>query len=127
MSPIIPDTIQGVPGWWCIPADAEAGRAILYLHGGWFVMGSAGAYRNFVGHIAARTHAAAFIPDYRLAPEHPLPAATDDARFVYDGLSKPVGAALVLPAARWRSSCWRPSYCGAQQSFRPAHRVNGDT
>jgi monoterpene epsilon-lactone hydrolase len=81
-----PDTVHGVPGWWCVPADAKAGQAILYLHGGWFVLGSAGAYRNFVGHVAAQTRAATFIPDYRLAPEHPLPAAIDDARSVYDGL-----------------------------------------
>ena len=51
------------------------------------MLGSARAYRNFVGHIAARTNTATFIPDYRLAPEHPLPAAVDDARAVYDGLA----------------------------------------
>src|ERR1700722_15903383 len=45
------DAIQGVSGWWCIPSGAKAGDAILYLHGGWFVLGSASAYRNFVGHI----------------------------------------------------------------------------
>jgi epsilon-lactone hydrolase len=83
-----PEAINGVPGWWCIPSGAEAGGAILYLHGGWFVLGSANAYRNFAGHIAARTHTATFIPDYRLAPEHPLPAAVDDARAVYDGLAE---------------------------------------
>jgi epsilon-lactone hydrolase len=83
-----PDTIRGVPGWWCVPASAKAGHAILYLHGGWFIMGSAGAYRNFAGQIAARVESAAFVPDYRLAPEHPLPAAIDDARSAYDGLAE---------------------------------------
>jgi monoterpene epsilon-lactone hydrolase len=82
-----PAVIGGVPGWWCLPAGADPGAAILYLHGGWFVLGSARAYRNFAGHIAARTHIATFIPDYRLAPEHPLPAAIDDARSVYAGLA----------------------------------------
>jgi monoterpene epsilon-lactone hydrolase len=81
------EAIHGVSGCWCIPAGAVAGRAILYLHGGWFMLGSANAYRNFVGHIAARAHAVTFIPDYRLAPEHPLPAAIDDARAVYEGLA----------------------------------------
>jgi epsilon-lactone hydrolase len=88
-----PETIHGVLGWWCIPPGAKKGAAVLYLHGGWFVLGSASAYRNFVGHIAARTKVAAFIPDYRLAPEHPLPAALDDSRAVYDGLAE----------AGWRS------------------------
>jgi epsilon-lactone hydrolase len=81
-----PEAIHGVSGWWCVPADVVAGAAILYVHGGWFMLGSAGAYRNFVGHIAAQTHTATFVPDYRLAPEHPLPAAIDDVRVVYDGL-----------------------------------------
>jgi monoterpene epsilon-lactone hydrolase len=81
-----PEAIHGVSGWWCLPANAEAGRAILFLHGGWFVLGSADAYRNFVGQIAARARTATFIPDYRLAPEHTLPAAIDDARSVYEGL-----------------------------------------
>jgi epsilon-lactone hydrolase len=81
-----PEAIHGVSGWWCLPANADAGRAILFLHGGWFVLGSANAYRNFVGQIAARARTATFIPDYGLAPEHPLPAAIDDARSVYEGL-----------------------------------------
>jgi epsilon-lactone hydrolase len=80
------DTVGGIPGWWCMPADAPRGVAVLYLHGGWFIMGTADAYRNFVGHIAARSKMATFIPDYRLAPEQPLPAAINDARTVYDAL-----------------------------------------
>lgn len=80
-----PDTIAGVPGIWCRPADPRD-RTILWLHGGWFVGGSADAYRNFVGHFAARTGATAFIPDYRLAPEHPYPAAVEDVRAAYKGL-----------------------------------------
>lgn len=79
------DAIGGVPGVWCRPANA-ANRTVLYLHGGWFVFGSAEAYRNFVGHIAALANAAVFIPNYRLAPEHPYPAAVEDVQSVYTGL-----------------------------------------
>jgi epsilon-lactone hydrolase len=88
-----PETIGGVSGWWCVPTRPKTGATVLYLHGGWFMLGSAIAYRSFVGHIAARTQVATFIPDYRLAPEHPLPAAIDDSRAVYDGLAE----------AGWRS------------------------
>jgi len=56
------------------------------MHGGWFNFGSAKAYRHLVGHIAARAGARAFIPDYRLAPEHPFPAAVDDVLACYSGL-----------------------------------------
>jgi monoterpene epsilon-lactone hydrolase len=80
------DTVGGVPGWWCRPEGARAGEAILHLHGGWFNWGSALAYRNLVGHIAARTGVEAFVPDYRLAPEHPFPAATEDVYACYRGL-----------------------------------------
>jgi epsilon-lactone hydrolase len=80
------DTVGGVSGIWCKPSNARFGEAILHLHGGWFNWGSAQAHRNLVGHIAARTGAEAFVPDYRLAPEHPFPAAKNDVQACYEGL-----------------------------------------
>jgi epsilon-lactone hydrolase len=74
------DAIGGIPGWWAKPAQAREGKTILHLHGGWFNWGTAQAFCNLVGHIALRAGAAAFIPDYRLAPEHPFPAAVKMAR-----------------------------------------------
>jgi len=79
-------TIGGVRGIWCRPQDARPGVALLHLHGGAYVLGSAHAFRHFVGQIAARTKAAAFVAEYRLAPEHAFPAAVDDARAAYRGL-----------------------------------------
>lgn len=83
-----PAAIGGVPGWWCRPAEAIAGAALLYLHGGAYVLGSAAAYRHFAGQIAARAGAATFVADYALAPERPFPAAFDDAKTVYRGLAE---------------------------------------
>ena len=80
-------TLGGVPGLWVHPATWRPDEAILHLHGGWFNFGSAEAYRHLVGHIAARAGARAFIPDYRLAPEHPFPAATDDVLASYRALA----------------------------------------
>lgn len=85
-------SVGGVPGVWCEPASHRAGVATLYLHGGVFAYGSAHAYRNFVGQIAARSGVAAFVADYRLAPEHTFPAALDDARAAYRGLTAQFGA-----------------------------------
>jgi acetyl esterase/lipase len=80
------DTVGGIPGWWAKPAPSQEGAAIIHVHGGWFNFGSARAYRNFVGHIASSAGADAFIPDYRLAPEHPFPAAVTDVEACYRGL-----------------------------------------
>ena len=80
------DTVGGISGWWAKPARAREGAAILHLHGGWFNWGTASAFRNFVGHIAKSAGADAFIPDYRLAPEHPFPAALKDVEACYRGL-----------------------------------------
>jgi len=77
------DTLGGVPGWWCRPDKVQPGNAIVHLHGGWFNWGSAQAFRHLVGHIAAQSQVEAFIPDYRLAPEHPFPAALEDAQACY--------------------------------------------
>ena len=80
------DTVGGISGFWAKPKRAEKGAAIIHLHGGWFNFGSARAYQNLVGHIAASAGANAFIPDYRLAPENPFPAAIMDAEACYRGL-----------------------------------------
>ena len=80
-------TVGGVPGWWCRPAAADVGPAILYLHGGAYVLGSARAYRHFAGQFASRANAPAFVTDYGLAPERPFPAAVEDAEAAYRGLA----------------------------------------
>lgn len=81
------DTLGGIPGIWAQPANGRSHEAILHLHGGWFSLGSAKAYRHLVGHVAARAGARAFVPDYRLAPEHPFPAAPDDVLACYRALA----------------------------------------
>src|SRR5580658_7447095 len=43
--------VGGLSGWWCRPADAIEGAAILYFHGGAYILGSAAAYRNFAGQV----------------------------------------------------------------------------
>lgn len=80
------DTVGGISGWWAKTARPRKGAAILHLHGGWFNWGAAQAFRNLVGHMALGAGADAFLPDYRLAPEHPFPAAVKDAEACYRGL-----------------------------------------
>ena len=79
-------TVGGVSGWWARPAQARKGAAILHVHGGWFNWGTARAFRNFAGHVASSAGADVFLPDYRLAPEHPFPAAVQDLEACYRGL-----------------------------------------
>ncbi len=90
------ETIGDVPGWWCEPASTLPGATILHLHGGWFSWGSAEAFRHLVGHIARSASAAAFVPDYRLAPEHPFPAAIEDAEACYAALAADGTRRIVL-------------------------------
>jgi epsilon-lactone hydrolase len=82
------DQVGEIPGWWCEPAETLPSAAILHLHGGWFNWGSAVAYRHLVGHIARSARARAFVADYRLAPEHPFPAAIEDAKASLHGLAE---------------------------------------
>jgi monoterpene epsilon-lactone hydrolase len=77
------ETAGGVPESWCIPPAAVQGRVLLYLHGGGYVVGSARAYQPMVSELASRLKARTLIPDYRLAPENPFPAALEDAITVY--------------------------------------------
>jgi acetyl esterase/lipase len=65
------------------PANAMPGKALLYLHGGGHVFGSIKSHRHFVSRLAVATGATAWHIDYRLAPEHPYPAAIEDALKAY--------------------------------------------
>jgi monoterpene epsilon-lactone hydrolase len=91
-----PGVVGGVPGWWCRVPDADPGRRLLYVHGGGYGLGSAQAFRNLASQIARRAGADAFVPDYRLAPEHPFPAAIDDVLAAYRGLAALDEAKIVV-------------------------------
>ncbi|MGH7079662.1 MAG: alpha/beta hydrolase fold domain-containing protein [Acetobacteraceae bacterium] len=66
---------DGARGWWVRPTGAPADRAILFLHGGAYMLGSAKGYRGMASQVAVRAGVAAFVADYPLAPEHVFPAA----------------------------------------------------
>jgi monoterpene epsilon-lactone hydrolase len=89
---VTPVNTGGVPGLRLSPPPPAGGTdgadelVMLYLHGGAFVMGSAFGYRATVATLAAQTRTTAVAPDYRLAPEHPFPAALDDALTAYGWL-----------------------------------------
>ena len=72
-------TARGVPAEWLTVRGDDPRAAILYLHGGGYGIGSPRSHRHLAAAIAAAADAAALVPHYRLAPEHPFPAAVDDA------------------------------------------------
>jgi phosphinothricin tripeptide acetyl hydrolase len=71
------------PAEWLRPPSAVAGRVVLYLHGGGYVIGSPRSHRHLAAAVARAASASALLLDYRLAPEHPYPAALDDATAAY--------------------------------------------
>jgi cation diffusion facilitator CzcD-associated flavoprotein CzcO/acetyl esterase/lipase len=66
--------------------EADERRAVLFLHGGAYVFGSLRTHRGIAGQLALAGGAPVHLPDYRLAPEHPHPAALEDAVAAYRGL-----------------------------------------
>ena len=82
----VPTTIRGVNAVDVTIRGIDTANTILYFHGGVYVIGSAAQTVPLVSDLARRAHAKAVTVDYRLAPEHPYPAAVDDARAAYEGL-----------------------------------------
>lgn len=76
-----------VGGIWAEPPSARAGAAILYFHGGGYVLGAPISRRKTAGHLALAAQARALIPHYRLAPEHPFPAAVEDGIAAFQWLT----------------------------------------
>lgn len=84
--------LDGVLARRLIPEGAPDGRAILYLHGGAYVLGSPGTHFGMAARIALASGCEVFVIDYRLAPEHPAPAALDDAVSAWKALTASHGA-----------------------------------
>ncbi|MDY0746601.1 alpha/beta hydrolase fold domain-containing protein [Paucibacter sp. R3-3] len=84
------------PGLWCRPAEAQPGRAILFIHGGGYGLGHAGAYAGMVSQLAARTRVPAFALEYPLAPEATVPTARDLAAETLEHLAADFGAVAVV-------------------------------
>jgi acetyl esterase/lipase len=83
---VTPAELGGVPTAEVTVDGVEARNVVLYFHGGVYVMGDAALAAGLASQIGRRTHAKAISVDYRLAPEHPYPAAVDDALAAYKAL-----------------------------------------
>jgi acetyl esterase/lipase len=73
----------GVKAEWLTPPDAATDRVLLHLHGGGYVIGSVRTVRQLAARIALAAEMRCLSVDYRLAPEHPFPAALEDATAAY--------------------------------------------
>ncbi len=81
----LPAVPPGIPSY-CISTENPS-ATVLYLHGGAFVCGKFPTYAGLCGQLAKRLNARVYWPDYRMAPEMPFPAATDDAFNAYSALA----------------------------------------
>jgi len=80
---LTPVSADGVPAEWLAAPGARADRAVLYLHGGGYVIGSIKSHRYLMQNVSRHSGSRTLGLDYRLAPEHPFPAAIEDAARAY--------------------------------------------
>lgn len=75
--------VDGMTALWCRPKGAPADSVVLYFHGGGYVLQSAQSHRKLTSHLALQGNRDVLSVNYRLAPEHPHPAAIEDAMRAY--------------------------------------------
>lgn len=80
---IEPVDMGGVPGTLVTPDDVVGDRVLFYIHGGAYIVGVPGGYHGLAGAFAKAMKARVYLPDYRLAPEHPFPTPIDDTFSAY--------------------------------------------
>lgn len=88
----------GIPAALVVPDQPKHGRAVVYIHGGGYFSGGSAGYLGIAGHYAKMLGASVYVPDYRLAPEHPFPAPLDDVVKAYAWLAsdEPRAGKIVL-------------------------------
>jgi epsilon-lactone hydrolase len=79
-------SLEGMNAEWIIPQNSIKDKVLLYIHGGGFISGSCLTHRMHVAKFANGCQLKSLVFDYRLAPEHPFPAALDDCVVVYKWL-----------------------------------------
>ena len=82
----VEDELGDVRAWRVAAPDAARGNVVLHFHGGGYLIGSAKGSLEYASRLAAAVGGACYTVDYRLAPEHPYPAAIDDAVCAYRAL-----------------------------------------
>jgi monoterpene epsilon-lactone hydrolase len=93
------ELIGGVPCMWVEDETIRAMGIVLYVHGGGLIAGSPRTHAEFASRLARRLQRRVLLLDYRLAPEHPFPAALDDVRAVYQALLERMPAREVVIGA----------------------------
>ncbi|WP_045516771.1 alpha/beta hydrolase [Neobacillus niacini] len=89
LTPIAPDikvektTVKGIPAEWIAAPNAVENRVFLYLHGGAYILGNCNTHRGIAAKLSRSTGSKVLLPEYRLAPENPFPAAIEDAVQAY--------------------------------------------
>ncbi len=78
-----PVTAGSVPCEWIHGSAPQGKQAVIYLHGGGYFFGSVRTFRDLIGRLSIASGVWVLAPDYRLAPEHPFPAALDNVLDVY--------------------------------------------
>ena len=78
--------VDGMSALWCRPAGAPSDSVVVYFHGGGYVLQSAQSHRKLTSHLAIQSNRNVLSVNYRLAPEHPHPAAVEDAMRAYKWL-----------------------------------------
>jgi epsilon-lactone hydrolase len=90
------ESIAGVPAELVSAGAAGSGLTVIHLHGGGYCLGSARTPRSWAAHLSAQTGCRVVLPEYRLAPEHPYPAALEDARSVVTALLRETAPGSVV-------------------------------
>jgi salicylate hydroxylase len=93
----VEDELGDVKAWRVSASDAPRGNVVLHFHGGGYLIGSAKGSLDYASRLAAAVDGSCYTVDYRLAPEHPYPAAIDDAVMAYRALlARGVAASSIL-------------------------------
>lgn len=104
-APMLPGTrvepviVDGVAAEWVFADGGSPDHRIVYCHGGGWIAGSPKLYRSLASVISHLAGVSVLTPDYRLAPENPLPAGLDDCCAAYDWAAANGPGGLVRPAA----------------------------